>query len=77
MQISRKFDPNLPAARRTTGKGAHDMETEETLSNVWDQHVVAEFSTKSADEAVATMTAEPYVGHSDRTLPRGRCMTRS
>jgi carboxymethylenebutenolidase len=37
------------------------MATEGTLSSVWDQHVGAEFSAKSADEAVATMTAESYV----------------
>jgi carboxymethylenebutenolidase len=37
------------------------MGTEETLANVWDQHVGAEFSAKSADEAVATMTADAYV----------------
>ena len=37
------------------------MATEETLSSVWDQHISAEFSAKSADEAVATMTAESYV----------------
>ena len=37
------------------------METEETLSKVWDQHVAAEFAAHSADQALATMTAEPYV----------------
>ena len=37
------------------------MQTEGTLASVWDQHVGAEFSAKSADEAVATMTAESYV----------------
>ena len=37
------------------------METEETLSKVWDQHVGAEFAAHSADHAVATMTAEAYV----------------
>ena len=37
------------------------MATEGTLSSVWDQHVGAEFSAKSADEAVATMTAESHV----------------
>jgi carboxymethylenebutenolidase len=37
------------------------MATEGTLSSVWDQHISAEFSAKSADEAVATMTAESYV----------------
>lgn len=33
----------------------------ETLSNVWDQHVGAEFVAKDPDQAVATMTAESYV----------------
>src|SRR5215475_2680079 len=37
------------------------MTTEETLSSVWEHHVGAEFGAKSADEAVATMTAESYV----------------
>ena len=37
------------------------MANEGTLSNVWDQHVGAEFSAKSADEAVATMTTDSYV----------------
>jgi carboxymethylenebutenolidase len=37
------------------------MATEGTLSSVWDQHVAAEFSAKSADEAVATMTTDSYV----------------
>jgi hypothetical protein len=38
-----------------------EMETEARLSRVWDQHVGAEFSAKSADDAVATMTATAYV----------------
>ena len=37
------------------------METEQTVSKVWDQHVGAEFSAHNADHAVATMTAEAYV----------------
>jgi hypothetical protein len=37
------------------------METEGTLSNAWDQHLASEFAAKSADQAFATMTAEPYV----------------
>jgi carboxymethylenebutenolidase len=37
------------------------METEGTLSSAWDQHLSSEFAAKSADEALATMTAEPYV----------------
>jgi carboxymethylenebutenolidase len=37
------------------------METEETLSSVWDQHIGAEFAAHSADQALTTMTAEPYV----------------
>ena len=37
------------------------METEGTLSSVWDKHVGAEFAAKDADQAVATMTAESYV----------------
>jgi carboxymethylenebutenolidase len=37
------------------------MPTEETLSSAWDQHVASEFAAKSADQALATMTADPYV----------------
>jgi carboxymethylenebutenolidase len=37
------------------------METEGTLSSAWDQHLASEFAAKSADQALATMTAEPYV----------------
>jgi len=37
------------------------METEGTLSSVWDNHVGAEFGAKDADQAVATMTADAYV----------------
>jgi carboxymethylenebutenolidase len=37
------------------------METEGTLSSAWEQHLASEFNAKSADEALATMTAEPHV----------------
>ena len=37
------------------------METEATLSSAWDEHLASEFAAKSAEEAVATMTAESYV----------------
>jgi carboxymethylenebutenolidase len=37
------------------------MGTEEALASVWDQHIGAEFAAKSADQALTTMTAEPYV----------------
>jgi len=37
------------------------MRTEETLSNAWDAHLASEFVAKSPEEALATMTAEPYV----------------
>jgi carboxymethylenebutenolidase len=37
------------------------MGTEGTLSNAWDQHLASEFAAKSADQALATITAEPYV----------------
>ena len=37
------------------------MGTEGTLSNAWDQHLASEFAAKSAEQALATMTAEPYV----------------
>src|SRR6516162_2233679 len=42
-------------------QGVKEMETEETLSKVWDQHVGAEFAAHNADQAVATMTAEAYI----------------
>src|SRR5215468_3387339 len=37
------------------------MGSEATLSSAWDQHLTSEFGAKSADEAVATMTAQSYV----------------
>jgi carboxymethylenebutenolidase len=37
------------------------MVNEGTLSSAWDQHLASEFAAKSADQALATMTAEPYV----------------
>ena len=37
------------------------MATEATLSGAWDQHLESEFAAKSPEEAIATMTAEPYV----------------
>jgi carboxymethylenebutenolidase len=37
------------------------MKTEETLSSTWDEHLASEFTAKSPEQALATMTAEPYV----------------
>jgi carboxymethylenebutenolidase len=37
------------------------METETILSSAWDQHIASEFTAKSADQALATMTADPHV----------------
>ena len=37
------------------------MVIEGTLSSAWDQHLASEFAAKSADQANATMSAEPYV----------------
>ena len=37
------------------------MVTEKTLSSAWDQHLASEFAARSAEEALATMTAEPHV----------------
>ena len=37
------------------------MTTERTLSNAWDQHIASEFAAKSPEQALATMTASPYV----------------
>jgi carboxymethylenebutenolidase len=39
----------------------HPLGTEGTLSNAWDQHLASEFAAKSPEQALATMTAEPYV----------------
>jgi carboxymethylenebutenolidase len=49
------------------------MNTEETLSSAWDQHIASEFAAKSADQALATMTADPYVNEVPLMLgARGR-----
>jgi carboxymethylenebutenolidase len=37
------------------------MEAERTLSGAWDEHLASEFGAKSAEQAMATMSAEPYV----------------
>ena len=37
------------------------MGSEATLSSAWDQHLASEFTAKSPEQALATMTAEPYV----------------
>ena len=37
------------------------MITETTLSSAWDQHLASEFAAQSPEQALATMTAEPYV----------------
>jgi carboxymethylenebutenolidase len=37
------------------------MGIEGTLSEAWDQHLAAEFAAKSAEEALATMSPDPYV----------------
>src|SRR5262249_8504279 len=44
-----------------TLRGVDEMETEGTLSNAWDQHLASEFTAKSADQALAPMTADPHV----------------
>src|SRR5262249_5811738 len=44
-------------------RGVDEMETEATLSSAWDKHLAAEFSARSADEALATMAADPHVNH--------------
>jgi carboxymethylenebutenolidase len=46
---------------RFTLRGVDEMETEATLSSAWDQHIDSEFAAKSVDQALATMTADPYV----------------
>jgi carboxymethylenebutenolidase len=53
------------------------MEIEGTLSSAWDQHLSSEFIAKSADEALATMTAEPYVNEVPLMIgARGRSQLR-
>jgi carboxymethylenebutenolidase len=37
------------------------MATDGTLSSAWDEHLASEFAAKSPEQALATMTAEPYV----------------
>jgi carboxymethylenebutenolidase len=37
------------------------MVTEATLSSTWDQHLASEFAAQSPEQALATMTPEPYV----------------
>src|SRR5262249_28647488 len=42
-------------------RGVDEMATESTLSSAWDQHLASEFAAKSPEQALATMTAAPYV----------------
>src|SRR5262249_40922058 len=49
------------SASQFTLRGAAEMETEGTLSSAWDRHLASEFDAKSADQALATMTADPHV----------------
>jgi carboxymethylenebutenolidase len=55
----------LPALRQPawsfTLRGVDAMETEGNLASAWDQHLASEFAAKSAEQALATMTVEPYV----------------
>jgi carboxymethylenebutenolidase len=44
-----------------TLRGVDEMKTEGTLSSAWDQHLASEFAAKSPEQALATMTAAPYV----------------
>jgi carboxymethylenebutenolidase len=44
-----------------TSTGVDSMQTEATLSSAWDQHLASEFTAKSADQALATMSANPHV----------------
>jgi carboxymethylenebutenolidase len=37
------------------------MGIEKTLTSAWDQHLASEFAAKSPEQAIATMSAEPYV----------------
>ncbi len=37
------------------------MRAAETLSGAWDEHLASEFAAKSPEQALATMTEEPYV----------------
>src|SRR5262244_3053121 len=45
------------------------METEGTLSSVFEKHVSAEFLSKDADQALETMADDPYVNHFVAQLP--------
>src|SRR5262249_56442015 len=49
------------SAATFTLRGVAAMETEGTLSSAWDQHLASEFGARSADQALATMTADPHV----------------
>jgi carboxymethylenebutenolidase len=54
------------------------MEKEETLSSAWDQHLASEFAARSPEQALATMTAEPYVNVVPLMIgSRGRDETRA
>lgn len=37
------------------------MDTRHAMTDMWDRHLASEFKAKSADEALATMAADPHV----------------
>jgi carboxymethylenebutenolidase len=36
---------------------------QQTMVEIWERHMAAEFETKSIDETMATMTSDPFVNH--------------
>src|SRR5262249_26109092 len=44
-----------------TSNGADERQTEGALSGAWDQHLASEVAARSPEQALATMTQEPYV----------------
>src|SRR5215467_8848727 len=51
----------LKPAKTYSREESMRMASEEMLSSAWDQHLASEFAAKSPEQAVATMTEEPYV----------------
>ena len=55
--MTRQVTPQMPF----TSNRADDRQTEGAMSSAWDQHLASEFAAKSPEQALATMTEEPYV----------------
>ena len=51
------------AKRKQTGVNKNLTSTQQRLSNLWEEHVRYEFSTRNTEDTLATMVEDAYVNH--------------